>query len=102
MNKLLSDKRSFLASLLLLCGTMVFTPTCDEVDAAFDCQSVCSKYRTCFDANYDVGACRSRCRDNARNDDSYRQKADDCESCIDGMSCAGSAISCTGCVGIVP
>jgi hypothetical protein len=76
---------------------------CDTVDAAFDCQSVCSRYHDCFDSSYDVDNCRSKCRDRAANNESVRQAADDCEDCIDGMSCAPAAFNCAGsCSNIVP
>ena len=68
---------------------------CDSVDAAFDCQSVCSRYRTCFDQNYDVNKCRDNCRTRSANDPSVRDAADACESCIDDMSCASATFSCT-------
>lgn len=76
---------------------------CGEADKLFDCNAVCNKYKTCFNDKYDVGACRNRCKDKADADKSFQQKADVCESCIDGKSCAGSAFSCTTeCAGIVP
>ena len=76
---------------------------CDTVDAAFDCQSVCSRYSECFNSDYDVDSCRSRCRDRAANDESVRQAADACEACIDDMSCASATFNCAGsCSNIVP
>jgi len=76
---------------------------CGEADKLFDCQSVCSRYETCFDKSYDVGACRNRCKDKADADKSYQTKADACEACIDDKSCTAAAFQCpTQCVGIVP
>jgi hypothetical protein len=76
---------------------------CDSVDAAFDCESVCSRYRDCFDSSYDVSKCRSNCRDRSANDDSVRHAADTCEACIDDMSCASATFNCAGsCSNIVP
>lgn len=76
---------------------------CDEAESAFDCHQVCSRYQTCVDDDYDVSACRDRCRTNADNDESYKDKADACEACIDDKSCAGGVFSCaTECIGIVP
>jgi hypothetical protein len=95
---LLASTSAFLFTIGLAAGA-----GCDTVDNAFDCQSVCSKYEKCFDEDYDVGACRDRCRDRSANDDSVRQAADACEACIDDMSCAGAAFSCSGsCLNIVP
>jgi hypothetical protein len=76
---------------------------CDSVDTAFDCESVCSRYRDCYDANYDVGACRESCRSRAANDPSVKGAADTCEACIDGMSCVGATFNCgSSCSNIVP
>ena len=77
--------------------------SCDSVDAAFDCQAVCDKYKGCYKADYDVGACRTRCRDKASNDKEWEAKADVCADCIEGKSCTGATFSCgTECAGIVP
>lgn len=87
----------------VLAGVLGFTTSCEDAEAAFDCQAVCSKYKDCFDEDYDVSGCRSRCRSAAENDADIRRKADLCQTCIDGMSCAGAAFSCAGnCAGIVP
>src|SRR5580765_6498131 len=67
---------------------------CRKVETAFDCQVVCAKYRECFDANYDVGACRARCAQRASAEPHLRKKADACESCIRGHSCMGATFEC--------
>jgi hypothetical protein len=94
---------SFLAA-LLSAGLVFGTNTgCDDAEAAFDCQSVCDRYKTCFDSTYDVGMCRSRCRAASENDPGYRQRADTCEDCIDQGSCAANAFNCAiPCATIVP
>jgi hypothetical protein len=77
--------------------------SCDTIDAAFDCNAVCTRYRDCFDHNYDVATCRSNCRAAAARDPNQRAKADACASCIDDQSCAAATFTCsTQCVGIVP
>lgn len=90
----------------LALGLVLGIPTglgCDTAKAAFDCQSVCSRYQSCFDSSYDVSACRSRCRDKAANDSTWQDKASACASCIDDKSCTSATFSCTTeCVGIVP
>jgi hypothetical protein len=89
-------------AVLVVCFGMAVT-SCDEVDEAFDCQSVCSRYRDCFDSNYDVGACRADCRARADNDPSVKAAADTCEACLDDMSCASSTFNCaSSCGAIVP
>jgi hypothetical protein len=83
---------------LLLPSFAVGFVGCGEAEQAFDCQSVCSKYQSCFNKDYDVGACRDRCRNNVS-----RAKADSCESCINDKSCASATFTCaTECGGIVP
>jgi hypothetical protein len=75
---------------------------CSEVDEAFDCQQICSRYSDCFDANYDVAACRNRCESNADNEAGFADKADACETCLDDRSCSGSFACTSECIGIVP
>lgn len=88
---------------LALVLTLPAALACDSVKAAFDCQDVCSRYKSCFDSNYDVGACRDRCRSKAENDNTWQNKAAACSSCIDDKSCASATFSCaTDCAGIVP
>jgi hypothetical protein len=90
-------------SALIMIAVSAFPFACDEADTAFDCQKVCSRYQSCFDGDYDVSTCRDRCRDKARNDQDWENKADSCESCIDDRSCSDATFSClTECVGIVP
>ena len=92
-----------LATFFLALGAGVLTPSCGEADKLFDCPSVCSRYRSCFNSSYDVDGCRSRCKDSADRDTDYKRKADDCEACIDDRSCSSATFNCaTSCVGIVP
>ena len=92
----------FLAGIGLMVGGLSAI-NCDSVDAAFDCQAVCSRYHDCYDQSYDVDACRSRCRTNAANDSSVRQAADTCESCIGDKSCLSATFNCgASCGQIVP
>ena len=71
-------------------------------DAA-DCGSVCHRYRECVDANYDVGACETRCRDRAGKDRDYDDRLTHCQSCTEGRTCSETVSSCIpACVGIVP
>ena len=75
---------------------------CDAVDAAFDCQSVCTRYRDCFQQDYNVDNCRSSCRNRAANDSTVKQAADTCESCIGDKSCVAAVVQCPSCAQIVP
>ena len=95
--------RGALATFALALAAGLWTPSCGEADKIFDCQSVCSRYQTCFNSSYDVDSCRSRCKDNADRDMDYQRKADDCEACIDDRSCTSATFSCAArCGGIVP
>jgi hypothetical protein len=94
---------SFVVALGLIVGVTMSNSGCDEADAAFDCHQVCTKYKTCFNSSYDVSACTSRCREAAAKENSYKDKADICETCIDDRSCASATFSCaTECASIVP
>ena len=87
----------------LILGLAAGMLNCGTADELFDCQSVCSRYKDCFNSNYDVGACRSRCKDNADKDRTYRDKADACQKCIDDRSCTDATFKCTTeCATIVP
>ena len=84
-------------------GTVYGTTGCTSAKDAYDCAHICNRYKECFDSNYDVDACSSKCRDNADKDTNYSNKAEDCQNCEDDASCAGAAFGCAGnCVGIVP
>lgn len=76
---------------------------CGRIDNAVDCQSICDRYRSCFDNSYDTGTCASRCRSGSASDTDYQRKADVCSACIGDRSCASATFSCaTECAGIVP
>jgi hypothetical protein len=90
-----------LAAFFLTLGFSV--SSCDSIEAAFDCNDVCNRYKDCYDSSYDVTTCRNNCRAGADSDANKKAKADACQSCIDGKSCAGATFSCaTECAGIVP
>lgn len=94
---------SMLFALAFGTGMLSGTVGCDAVDAAFDCQAVCTKYHDCYDGDYDIGKCRDRCRSEAAKDSTIRAKADTCETCIDGKSCVNATFQCgVDCGAIVP
>ena len=86
----------------LVAGVVSTNLGCSAADAAFDCHQVCDRYKTCFNASYDVGACSDRCRTASANDPSYRNKADQCESCIGDKSCIATFTCAAECGSIVP
>jgi hypothetical protein len=87
----------------LLFVAAVAISSCGVVQNAVDCQSICNRYKTCFDANYDVGACADRCRTDSNNNPDYEAESKACSDCIDDKSCASSTFTCaTSCGTIVP
>jgi hypothetical protein len=98
-------RKSLLVTIaMLLAGSAtIAVPSCRRAESAFDCASVCARYRDCIDIKYDVAACRARCRQRASAEVHYQRKADACEACIRGQSCMGAAFECGGqCLGVVP
>lgn len=98
--------RSLILSLTVAAGLVAGITSsnvgCSAADAAYDCHQVCSRYKECIDKDSDETNCASKCRDKAADDASYRKKADDCEACINDKSCAGAALGCPVCIGIIP
>ena len=91
--------KKLVASLFLFAGLA----GCNPIDAAIDCHAICLRYQSCFDTNYDVPACESKCRSNSTTDTDYRHKADQCSACIDARSCASSTFNCgSECSTVVP
>ena len=77
--------------------------SCGAIDSALDCRAICSRYSSCFDSKYDVGACESRCRTSSGNDPDYRRKADQCSACIDERACTSATFNCAAqCASVVP
>lgn len=73
------------------------------VDAAVDCNTICTRYKDCFDGNYDVAACASRCRDRSAATNDGANDRNRCEACINDRACASATFSCSGdCGEIVP
>lgn len=76
---------------------------CDSIERIYDCNAICTKYRDCADADYDVSACTDDCREAAADSEAFEDKADDCQECVDDRSCVGAAFGCASeCAGIVP
>ena len=96
--------QSFIATTGLLAGMVFGIASCDTADEIFDCQNICSRYKDCFNKDYDVGACRSKCKENSGKNTEFRAKANTGEACIDDKpSCTSATFSCAvPCSGIVP
>lgn len=98
-----------LAILAFLASVSLSTSGCfgnddplSEIDEAANCNSVCDRYRDCFDSTYDTETCYDNCQAEVdRRGDP--QAANDCEACIDDMSCASTVFNCaTECGALVP
>ena len=88
---------------LTMWAALMLGAGCGKIDNAIDCHSICDRYRSCYDASYDVDGCASRCRDDSSHDSDYQRKADECDACIGGRDCASATFNCTTeCAGIVP
>ena len=88
--------------ILLFLALAISGVACSDVEEAYDCAHICSRYSDCFDGDYDVSACASSCEDNADDDQDYADRASACESCIDDRSCSESFACADECIGIVP
>lgn len=75
----------------------------DVISNTIDCNDVCSRYKDCFDSDYDVSACTQECEDDASSDADKERRLEECDDCIDGLSCTETVFECSGeCAGIVP
>lgn len=92
-----------LASALVLSLTLAST-SCAGLEEAFDCLSVCDAYAECYDPDSDVSACTTNCEDMADLDPDYALRVNDCQACLDSMTCTDPpSFQCTAeCTGIVP
>ena len=68
------------------------------------CDNICSRYRTCYNQNYDTGTCAQRCRDKSNSDSNYMQESQTCSACLDNnKDCTSTTFGCgSQCSGIVP
>lgn len=98
--------RAMLTTLAL--GLVTFTGLsmtngCGTADEIFDCQAVCTRYRDCYQSDYDVDKCRNDCRTRSEHDSSVRSAANQCEACIGDKSCLTATFTCQpSCLSIVP
>ncbi len=75
----------------------------DEVTNTVNCRQVCERYQSCFDSDYDVGACTDRCENEADASENREARLESCEACIDDKSCSSATFNCADeCVGIIP
>ena len=77
--------------------------SCGEADKVFDCHNICDDYKSCYDSNFDVGACRAECKREADRSANFETRADKCSSCVrNEASCKSKTFSCgADCAGII-
>jgi hypothetical protein len=74
----------------------------EEASEAIDCNSICDRFKDCFDKDYDTDNCESNCRKRA-DDPNHTDQEEKCSTCVDKASCGGAVFSCADdCAGIVP
>ena len=100
----IETRRWIVGSFVAVAGCVVAFVGCDgPIENSVDCHRVCSRYESCFDSNYDVSGCETRCRSMANADASYQNDVDACEACIDDESCAAATFQCSApCGSVVP
>jgi hypothetical protein len=74
---------------------------CGAAETAFDCEQVCSRYRDCYQADYDVSGCRDRCRSRAADDSTVMSDAAKCDDCIGDKSCLSATFNCAPECGVI-
>ena len=79
---------------------------CGPINAAINCNAICSRYQDCFDQSYDVNSCTTRCNSHSSNDtadENYRRTAAECNACMGDTSCASATFNCGAqCASVVP
>ncbi|MBL9038569.1 MAG: hypothetical protein JNG84_08665 [Archangium sp.] len=76
---------------------------CQPIDAALDCNTICTRYKDCFDGSYNVETCADRCRARAQSNSSQASAINRCEACIDDRACAAATFNCgSDCSEVVP
>ena len=92
----------FLGALLAGIVSFVGAGGCDEIQNTYNCSDLCNRYQDCFNQNYDTFTCTDRCEDLADESQNFDERANECQNCLNQHSCAGAALSCPSCAGIVP
>ncbi|HET9954880.1 MAG TPA: hypothetical protein VFQ61_10265 [Polyangiaceae bacterium] len=74
----------------------------DKVENKISCNSVCNRYKDCFDSDYDVDACSDRCEAETNADEDKDRRLEVCKACIDDRSCSSATFNCaTDCAGVI-
>lgn len=88
---------------LVVASAFLTLGACQPIDAAFDCNTICTRYKDCFDGAYDVEACADRCRSKAESTTNFYRSVDTCEACMTDRACVSATFTCgTDCSEVVP
>ncbi len=94
---------NLIARIIAVTSAVLMLGACQPIDAAFDCDTICTRYKNCFDGSYNVETCASRCRENAKVEKDYYRAVNTCEACISDRACASATFSCgSDCSKVVP
>lgn len=94
--------KTFTQLFVVVCAFLTLG-ACRPIDAAFDCNTICTRYKDCFDGSYNVETCAERCRGKVDGNSEFYRTVDTCEACIDDRACASATFSCNSdCSQVVP
>lgn len=83
--------------------TSLSAVACGTIEKKADCIDVCTRYRDCFDNDYNVTDCRDRCENRGGTEQQSQDQADACSDCMDDKSCTAAVFTCgASCAGIIP
>jgi hypothetical protein len=60
------------------------------VASSSDCNSICDRYRTCFNPSFDVAACTSQCQQRLAGRTIQSTDIGDCRDCIGDNMCSAT------------
>ena len=99
----MKDCMKLIARIIAVTSAVLMLGACQPIDAAFDCDTICTRYKNCFDGSYNVETCANRCRENAKVEKDYYRAVNTCEACINDRACASATFSCgSDCSKVVP
>lgn len=93
-----------LALALPSCGTTksAASSAASSIGETYDCADICEHIRDCKDASVNQDECVSTCEQRAGGSDSYAKQLDQCEECLDGLTCAeAGGNSCEVCKNVL-
>jgi hypothetical protein len=59
-----------------------------------NCSTYCDRYKECLKADLDTGQCTNTCEEASEDNESHRDKAEECAQCVESRTCAEAFSSC--------